>query len=61
MKSNSLAWWNANESNRHTLERNNQAAGVVLNGAFGVKAVYNPQDGTWYVDRIGGQKLYDLV
>lgn len=61
MKSNSLAWLKADVATRKNLEQKNQAAGVVLNGAYGVPAVYSPPDGEWYIGHIGGDRLYDIV
>lgn len=61
MKSNSLAWWKADTAGRKDLAQKNQAAALVLNGAFGVPAVYSAEDGEWYVGEIGGEKLYSVI
>lgn len=62
MKSNSLAWLKADEVTRKVLAQQNQAAGIVLNGVYGVGTTYCPQDGEWYIGGyIGSDKLYDAV
>ena len=57
MKSNSKAW--ATSNNKEYLESENQRLGSSLK-SLGVSTVYNDGDGVWYIDNVGGKRLYDV-
>lgn len=58
MYRNSQAWHNASESERKRLDAENASRAAEL-ARYGVTAVRDNKSGVWYVDHIGGTKLYD--
>lgn len=63
MEANSGAWLTASEKRRGDLEQANRdkaaEANALLNQA-GHQLVFNPADGEWYLDKIGGERFYDV-
>lgn len=63
MKANSIAWHTANPGRREELHQKNEAmakeASDLLSLA-GHRLVFNPADGAWYIDKIGGERFYDV-
>ena len=58
MRANSGEWNTNNQIGRIQLAAKNQALASILHH-YGVEAVYDAQNGVWYVDKVGGDKLYD--
>lgn len=58
MYRNSQAWHNASESEQSRLDSANSALAAQL-AQYGISAVRDNKSGVWYVDHIGGTKLYD--
>lgn len=63
MKANSIAWHTTNPGRREELHQKNEAmekeASDLLSLA-GHRLVFNPADGAWYIDKIGGERFYDV-
>lgn len=58
MYANSQAWFGSNEQQRAQLEKNQFALAAQLQ-RYGINAVRDDQAGVWYVNKIGGEKLYE--
>lgn len=58
MYANSQAWFSSNEQQRRDLETNQFALAAMLKD-YGINAVRDDAAGVWYVDRIGGEQLYE--
>ena len=58
MKDNSADWNTSDQMGRVQLSAKNTALGAIL-PQFGVNAIYEPKTGIWYIDNVGGEKLYD--
>lgn len=59
MKRNSQEWHTASTERKQYLDADNFRLGTVDLAKYGIRAVRGA-DGTWYLDRIGGRKLYDV-
>lgn len=60
MRLNSILWHGSTGEERKNLSAANRVLGEALRLAYGVPAVYDDETGTWYMDHIGGSKLYDV-
>ena len=58
MYANSQAWFSSSEQQRAELEKNQFALAAMLKN-YGINAVRDDRAGVWYVDRIGGEQLYE--
>ena len=58
MKANSYNWFAYSQQGREDAAAENRQLGAQL-AQYGVDAMIG-DDGVWYIDRIGGQKLYDV-
>lgn len=56
MKINSADWFAANDQGKEDLANENKALAAQLS-QFGINAVLG--NGVWYIDRVGGEKLYE--
>ena len=59
MKTNSAMWATLSQDEKDRVREETQNMGDSLIN-YGVNAIYDPQTGVWYIDRIGGQRLYDV-
>ena len=59
MKANSAAWHNADEAERVRLANENVDLAKKVEQVTGLKLVRG-NDGVWYVDHVGGAKLYEM-
>ena len=60
MKANSAAWNNADAAKRKQLDQANVALAVQLEQLLGRRVIRDDKAGVWYLDRIGGTRLYDV-
>ena len=58
MYANSQAWFSSSEQQRAELEKSQFALAAMLKN-YGVNAVRDDRAGVWYVDKIGGEQLYE--
>lgn len=59
MKANSDAWHTASDSEKAQLEAINERLAQQLSALLGRPVVKDPGPGVWYLDQIGGEKLFD--
>jgi len=59
MKTNSQEWFNATDARREEMSRQNHAWADEISAIIGRK-IMRGDDGVWYLDRIGGTRLYDI-
>lgn len=60
MKANSKAWQTSNADQQRDLEEENAGIAQQIGDIIQKKVLLNTKDGVWYIDHIGGDKLYDL-